>query len=169
MLHMLKNTAPGFDMLPSWVFRSCYFELAIAHIYNCSIHSGVVPNPWCTAIVTPVPKIPNPGSLSDYRLISVTPIPSRIAEKYIVKHFIRPAIPPDVLIDQYAFKPTGSTTCALVCLQHHISWLLESNSYGRCLINDFSKAFDIIDHAIIMSKLTHFATPSNVLNWIISF
>ena len=66
MLHMLKNTAPSFDMLPSWVFRSCSFELAtpIAHIYNCSIHSGVVPNPWRTTIVTPVPKIPNPGSFS---------------------------------------------------------------------------------------------------------
>jgi len=40
---------------------------------------------------------------------------SKIAEKFIVSNFIRPAIAYDVVIDQFAFKPTGSTTCAL-CL-----------------------------------------------------
>jgi len=33
----------------------------------------------------------------------------------------------------------GSTTCALVSLQHHVTYLLEANSYVRCLITDFSK------------------------------
>lgn len=171
MLRTLKSTAPGYDMLPSWLFRSCSYELAspIAHIYNCSIHSGSVPNPWRTALVTPVPKIPHPVSLSDFRPISVTPILSRVAEKFIVKHFVQPAIPADIILDQFAFKSTGSTTCALIALQHHISCLLEINNYVRCLVIDFSKAFDIIDHAILLGKLTALPIPGNVINWIIDF
>ena len=171
MLCNLKSTAPGYDMLPSWLFRSCSYELAIpvAHIYNCSIHSGSVPNPWRTAIVTPVPKIPLPVSLSDFRPISVTPILSRVAEKFIVKHFVQPAIPADIILDQFAFKCTGSTTCALIALQHHISSLLELNNYVRCLVIDFSKAFDIIDHAILLGKLTALPIPGYIINWIIDF
>jgi len=140
-------------------------ELAepVAHLYNCSIHSGVVPNPWRIAVVTPVPKVPCPVSLNDYRPISITPILSRIAEKFLVRRFIRPAIPAD------AFKPTGSTTCALVCLQHCITQMLETNSYVRCIVVDFSKAFDIINHAVLLSKISTFAIPGSVLNWIIDF
>ena len=119
----LKNTTPGHHTIPSWVLRNCSFELAelIAHTYNCSIHSGVVPNPWLIATVTPVPMYL--CSLSDYRPISVTPILFRIVEKYIVKRFLRSAIPLHAISYQFAFKPTGSITCALVCLQHHISLL----------------------------------------------
>ena len=99
MLRTQKRTAPGHDLLPSWLLRTCSFELAepVAHLYNCSIHSGVVPNPWRIAVVTPVPKVPCPASLNDYRSISITPILSRIAEKFIVRRFITPAIPADAV------------------------------------------------------------------------
>ena len=82
LLRFQKNTSPGCDLLPSWLLRACSFELAspIAHIYNCTIHSGIVPISWHTAIVTPVPKVSAPASLNDYRPISVTPILSRIAK-----------------------------------------------------------------------------------------
>jgi hypothetical protein len=171
LLYTQKSTASGYDPLPSWLLHSCSFELAepIAHIYNCSKHSGVVPNPWRTAVVTRVPKVSCPASLGDYRPISVTPILSRIADKFVVRRFIGPGIPVDAVLDQFAFKPTCSTTCALACLQHHITQFLETNSYVRCIIIDFSKAFDTIDHAILLSKLSTFSIPINILNWIIDF
>jgi len=46
--------------------------------------------------------------------------------------------------------------------------LLETNTYVRCPIVDFSKAFDTIDHAILLSKLCSFSIPNNI-NWIIDF
>jgi len=61
-----------------------------------------------------------PIRFSSYSYISVTPILSRIAEKLIVKQWLRPSTPVDSTVDQYAFKPTGSTTCALVSLIHDI-------------------------------------------------
>ena len=41
---------------------------------------------------------------------------------------ILPSIPPAAIKDQFAFKPTGSTTCALVYFMHHVIKLLETNS-----------------------------------------
>ena len=84
----MAKTAPGKDNIPHWVFSkfTCSYELAdvVAHIYNSSLRTGIVPLQWLTAVITPVPKIPNPGTLSDFRPISVTPILSRIIEKLVV-------------------------------------------------------------------------------------
>jgi len=154
-----------------WLFQQCSVELAniVSHIFNCSILSGRVPSQWLTAIVTPIPKIPRPLHVSDLRPISVTPILSRVVEKLIVNKWLRPAIPSHSIADQFAFRRTGSTTAALVYLMHHVTRLLETNTYVRCLMIDFSKAFDIVDHAIIAEKICKLSLPWFISNWLISF
>ena len=51
---------------------------------------------------------------------------------------------------------------------HHATLMPENNSYVRCLLIDFSKAFDIVKHTIILSKISALDL-SSVLNWIIAF
>jgi len=74
-----------------------------------------------------------------------------------------------MLADQFGFRPTGSTISALVYFMHHATLMLENNSYVRCLLTDFSNAFDIVKHTIILSKLSALDLLSSVLNWIIAF
>ena len=47
--------------------------------------------------------------------------------------------------------------------------MLETNDFVRCLMIDFSKAFDTVDHVVLMSKLVQLELPSFVINWICSF
>ena len=171
LLRTLKSTSPGTDGLPSWFFQLCSFELAdiVCHIINCSLSSGIVPSQWSTALVTLIPKVSNPVHLGDFRPISVTPILSRLVEKLLIRNWLRPAIPPSIISDQFAFKPTGSTTAALVYFMHQVTKMLESNSYVRCLLVDFSKAFDIVDHTTILRKLSGLSLPWNIINWLVSF
>ena len=51
LLRSLKNTAPGNDNVPCWVFKSCSYELAgiVSHIINSSLLSGAVPSSWLLA------------------------------------------------------------------------------------------------------------------------
>jgi len=139
----------------------CGLQLAeiVSHIFNSTLRTGVVTNQWPTAVFTPVPKIPNPGTLSDFRPISITPILSRIIEKLVVSRWLRPAITSDFLSDQFAFRPTGSTSCALVYFIHHVTRMLETNSYVRCLFVDFSKAFDVVDYVVLNDKLSKLHLP----------
>jgi hypothetical protein len=171
MLRKLKHTSSGTDMLPAWLFQKCSYELAgvITYLFNLSFTTGEVPSQWLNAIVTPVPKVASPAALSDFRPISVTPILSRLAEKIVVKNWLRPAIPKYAIADQYAFKPTGSTTCALIHFMHHATQMLEKNNYVRCLLIDFSKAFDVVKHEILLSKIKALNLPPAAFNWIISF
>jgi hypothetical protein len=80
-----------------------------------------------------------------------------------------PALPSQQVTDQFAYKPTGSTTAALIATIHHISHLLESCSYVRCILIDYSKAFDTINHSILFQKLLQLPLPSNVILWIFNF
>ena len=86
-------------------------------------------------------------------LLSVTSLLCGSVEKIIVRTYVIPAYCYLSIDDQYAYKPTGSTTCALVDLTHTICMHLEQHNYVRYLMIDFSKAFDTIDHCILISKL----------------
>jgi len=59
-----------------------------------------------------------------------------------------------LLMDQFAFRPSGSTNSALVNFNHHTTHImLEENLYVLCLLIDFSKAFDIVCHSVLLPKL----------------
>jgi len=77
-----------------------------------------------------------------------------------MRDYFLPAIPMNVLlINLHTCKITGSTTSALICLTDTVGRLLESNRYVRCVIIDFSKAFDIANHEILQKKITTVLNP----------
>jgi len=73
------------------------------------------------------------------------------------------------VIGQYAFKPSGSTTAVLIHFTDKLTKMLETNNYVRYLMIDFSKAFDTVDHVLLLNKLVQLDHPSYVINWICSF
>jgi len=111
----------------------------------------------------------NSVAISDYHPISVTPLLSRVAEKLLVANWLRPAIPSDMIADLFGFRPTGSTDCALIFMMHHVSGMLENCEYVRCLMIDFSRAFDVVNHVILLHKLSKLNLPDYIVNWIVSF
>jgi len=77
---------------------------------------------WKRSCITPVPKTAQPVTCADYRSISVTPVRvlSRVMERLIIRRDLYPVrVHPDfsnLFCDQFAFRPTGSTTAALIFL-----------------------------------------------------
>jgi len=118
ILECLRPTATGLDGLPAWFLRLRVplFYRDIAHLFNLSLVTSTVPQQWKQAIIRPIPKVNPPKQHADFRPISSTPILIRFMERTVVHSFIYPAIllPPPTLPfsdhDQFAFRPTGSTT-----------------------------------------------------------
>ena len=77
-----------------------------------------------------------------------------------------PVIRSDDVLDQFAFRPTGSTPAALIYILRHVTLLLETNDYVRSLLVDVSKAFDTVNHFILIKKLQKLYIPLIVINWI---
>ena len=87
----------------------------------------------------------------------------------MVKQYLLSAIRNDDVADQFAFRPTDSTTAALIYILHHVTLLLETNEYVRCILVDVSKTFDTVNHFIRIEKLEKLNIPPIVINWIINF
>jgi Reverse transcriptase (RNA-dependent DNA polymerase) len=97
--------------------------------------------------------------MNEPRPISVISVLLRVTERLAIHKYVMLYIDCDVFLDQYAFKPTGSTACATVDITHRISLLLESCSFAQRLFIDCSKAFDTFDHLTLIHKLEKFLMP----------
>jgi len=175
MLDRLKPTATGMGGLPVWFLRVSAPIIAapLATLFNHSVSVGVVPRQWKNAMITPVPKVPAPSVASDYRPISITAVLSRLVERRMVTRYIYPAlnIPPPGLnfANQCDFRPTGSTTAALVAIYHTVCTMLSSSEYVRVFVLDFSKAFDSVRHNHLFAKFSALSIPDEIYNWITIF
>jgi len=126
-------------------------------LFNQSLVTGVVPRQWKTAIITPVAKVATPAQPGDFRPISITPVLSRSLERFVVRKFVYPALlQPHQSIDfsdadQFAFRPSDSTTAAIVvAVLHTVRSMLAANDYVHIFFFDFSKAFDTVRHASLL-------------------
>jgi len=73
------------------------------------------------------------------------------------------------LSNQFAIRPTGSTTAALVNLLHHLTSILENQKYAHVISLDFSKAFDVARHGPLFEKLSDMQLPDPVYHWLVDF
>ena len=174
ILDGLRATATGLDQLPAWYLRlgASVFCKPLARLFNLSLSNSIVPQQWKQASICPVPKVATPTSHSDFRPISITPVLSRIMERIVVREFIYPALLtlPAALnfTDQYAFRPTGSTTAALTYILQSVTYLLADNPYVSVIALDFSKAFDTVRH-YSLEKIAQLDIPDSVYNWLVHF
>ena len=175
LLDHLKPTSAGIDGLPSWFLRIAapLVSRPLKTLFNLSVSWSVVPNQWKTSVITPVAKTPRPTTCSDFRPISVTPILSRLLEKLVVRKFFYPIYDHPMFTqsfsDQFAFRPTGSTTCALINLNHIIADLLQTHPYVHLIALDFSKAFDTVRHSTLLDKCRRFPLLDSLYNWLAKY
>ena len=108
--------------------------------------------------------------IGDLRPISVTPILSRTLEKVVVKKYLWPALDDELMKDQFAFRPSGSTTAAIIQMLHFVYLMFDSGcDYVRCLMVDYSKAFDSVNHFVLLDELATIDLPQVIFKWISDF
>jgi len=72
-------------------------------------------------------------------------------------------------MDQFAFRPTGSTTAAIIYLLHTVTSMLASNPYVIVISLDFSKAFDTVRQSTMLHKLDQLDIPDHAYNWFVDY
>ncbi len=126
---------------------------------------------WKRANIIPIPKQKPISDVNKHlRPISLTPILSKLAEDYIVDEFVKPAVLKKVDPQQFGTVPGSCTNHALISMLH--SWYSSTDGNGatvRVVLLDFKKAFDLIDHNILIHKLSSYDIPHRINMWITDF
>ena len=139
-------------------------------IFNESFSSGVFPDELKYAKVTPLHKGKSKLEVNNYRPISVLPIFDKILEKIMYKRLINFLEKHKVLSScQYGFRQNCSTSLALHDLISKITKSLESEELSCVIFLDFAKAFDTVNHDILLSKLKHYGVRGIPLKWFTSY
>ena len=166
------RSAPGPDNIPVWFLKMFESHLAkpLTALFNLSLKTGVFPVEWKRAIIIPLPKNKRPSTANDLRPISLTSIIAKIFERLVLK-MITPHWRSIMHEDQYAYRPLSSTTCALTSIEHHwLSTLDDSKgSYIRVFALDFTKAFDCIEHSLLLGKICSYGFDNWLIVWLHSF
>jgi hypothetical protein len=175
ILDRLRPTSTGLDGLPAWFLRlgAPVFCQPITHLFNISLATSTVPSQWKQAKIQPIPKLLPPKQHADFRPISITPVLTRAMERTVVSRFLYPAFlsPPPLLsfTDQFAFRPTGSTTAAIISILQTVTNMLLTHPYVIVISLDLSKAFDTVRHSTLLEKIAQLDIPDNVYNWFADF
>lgn len=175
VLDTLRPTSTGLDHLPAWFLRlgAPFFYKPLTHLFNLSLATSTVPHQWKQVSICPVNKIPAAKTHSDFRPISITPVLTRVIERIVVRDYIYPALlnPPPLLsfTDQFAFRPSGSTTAALITILHTVTNLLTTNQFVVIIALDFSKAFDTVRHSSLLNKYSQMDIPDHIYNWLVDY
>ena len=139
-------------------------------IYHSTLREGFIPPLLKSAIVHPLPKVTNPKCIEDdVRPISLTCQLAKVLEGFTLAR-VYPSIVGN--LDRNQFAVAGkSTEQALVYLLHLALEALDSGGcYLRLFIADFKTGFDLIDHLILMEKLsTKYNLHWSLLRWVASF
>ena len=172
LLSLKTNKAIGLDNISARLLK-CGTRVicpSITKLLNLSIRTGNFPEIWKCSKVAALFKAVDRTNASNYRPISILPTMSKILEKVVHSQFYD-LLNSNNLIStkQFGFRPKLSTTSALTSFADEVLLHMESGELCGAVFLDLTKAFDTVDHNILLSKLSAIGVSHSTLQWFKSY
>ena len=166
------NSACGQDDIPAIILKQCKTTLAypILLIWEESLSHGYVPKVFKKQIITPVHKKSSKAEPSNYRPIALTSHLIKIFERILRNHIVHHLESNNLICNnQHGFRKHRS---CLTQLLSHIDIILQNflnNKDTDVIYLDYAKAFDKVDHQLLLNKLHSYGIRGKLLMWLNSY
>ena len=159
----------GLLNMPTYLLKKCFIILIkqLLVIMNKSLFNGYFPKLWRKAIVVPIPKINIPLEIGDLRPIALTPLPGTILERFVHAQLLSHLDQYNILTEfQNGFRKNHSTIDTIFRYTTDLQ-LNKNNKYNTIsLYVDFKKAFDTVNHNLLIQKLRKYNIKNKAIDWI---
>ena len=172
VIYSLKNKGNGLiDISVATIKSNSHiFSVHIVLLYNYSIEKYVFPKKLKVAKIVPCHKSGQTDLIDNFRPISNLPVFSKIFEKLSHIRMVSFIDRCNLLSEsQYGFRKGKSTTQAALKLTSMIVNAYHMKEYAACFFLDLRKAFDIVDHNILLSKMDHMGFRGHSIQYFRSY
>lgn len=172
VMSLKSSKSSGMDEVSSSLLKECSDLLAVplVHIINFSFSCGLFPSKLKIAIVKPVHKKSSKQACDNYRPISILSTFSKVFEKIVVNRLLLFFDKYNVLFsNQFGFQKNKSTLNAMFCFINKIVEALDKKQCALGLFVDLSKAFDLVDHSLLLNKLHTMGIRGQAHKWFTSY
>ena len=173
--NLLKEVKPrkaaGPDRIHGMVLKNCAFGLAypLSKLFQVSYNTGIIPQEWKLANVVPVHKKGTKADVTNYRPISLTCLIMKIFEK-IVRDEILLKCRHMLNDNQHGFLPAKSCDTQMLFFNESLTYSLNNNIPVDVVYFDFSKAFDSVNHDILLTKLKNeYGLDGRLLKFLVDY
>ena len=164
--------ATGPDDIPGYVLKITSQTIApeLTLLFTECMTQGIFPDKLKIAKILPIHKGGAKNISTNYRPISLLPILGKVLEKVIASRFLKFINKHNILTqNQFGFRKNRSTELAIIEVYNNLLSNLENNKYTCAIFLDLAKAFDSVDHKILLRKLEKYGIRGNALELIRSY
>lgn len=166
--NMKSSKAPGIDAIRIQDLQLCKSKLApaLVKLINTSIKNGVLPQGLKTSIIRPIYKGGAHSDYKNYRPIAILSSIEKIMEVYITNKLNKYLETHKIINeDQHGFQKGKSTVSLLKNYVDYVNGNLNTNKIIITIFIDLKKAFDTINHSILIKRLENIGIRGRILEW----
>ena len=172
ILRTLENKSTGPSSIPIKLLKLIpdLIIVPLANIINTSFTYGTFPDKLKISKVIPIHKRDSTENLANYRPISLLSVSDKLIEKLMHKRLYGFLDQNNILFkNQFGFRKGSSTAQALTNITERLKESIDDHKIGCGVFIDLSKAFDTVNHKILLLKLEHYGIRGTSLRWFESY